>query len=829
MPFLAHRAGRPLAAVATVILVTTTAAWSQDAPVSVLPDIEVIGTTPLLGTGTPINKVPGNPQTLSEDAIERYPSNQLIDQLHSQLNSVTVVDVQNSTYQKDIRYRGFAASPLLGESQGIAVFQNGVRINEAFGDTVQWDLIPEPAIRSMNLVNNNPAFGLNALGGAIAIDMHDGFSFQGMEAEAHGGYWERWGTEMQAGWANENFAAYVAADRQNDGGWRNESQSELSRLYSDVAMAGDEFQINFNFTYADTDLIGNGPAPAELLAANRRAVFTTPDTTENEIFFFQGNGSYDVSDIASVQANAYFRRITRSTLNGDEIAGEQCDRGVLLATFAADGNLAGTVGNGGAVTLNPENYLCVEEDDPTLLIDQNGNAIAASAATPGAENTTSTQTMTYGGAIQEVIEDALFGLDNTFIFGTALDFSQTRFHNEQHVGSINLARAIVNTGSPILNVQGYTSAAAGGSLVAGEATPTQIKNTTASLGIYATDTLDVTDALSVMLAGRFNRTSSDTSDEFVYDAVRAGSLQSSSIFSRFNPAVGFTYAVEPLNSTVYGSAGENTRAPTPAELGCADPNAPCRFPNAFLSDPPLDQVVSRTFEAGARGAIPGLPNDLDVNWNFSVYTTTNFDDILFVSGGTGLGAGFFKNVGNTRRRGIEAGANGRWDRLGFYANYGFIEATFESEFTVASTNHPLAASLGGGQSIPVSKGDNIPGVPDHTLNLGVDYALTEDWVLGGTMVTRSGVYLRGDEGNLLPRTNGYTVFNTHTTYVLSDYVEVFGRIENLFDSNYETFGVLGEIGNDTPIYELPNGITNPRYLSPGQPFAAYVGVRIRLN
>ena len=828
MPLRAHRAGRPLAA-ATVFLVATTPAWSQDAPVSVLPDIEVIGTTPLLGTGTPVDKVPGNPQTLSEDEIERYPSNQLIDQLHSQLNSVTVVDVQNSTYQKDIRYRGFAASPLLGESQGIAVFQNGVRINEAFGDTVQWDLIPEPAIRSMNLVNNNPAFGLNALGGAIAIDMHDGFSFQGMEAEAHGGYWERWGTEMQAGWAGENFAAYVAADHQNDGGWRNASKSDLSRLYGDLAMAGDEFQINFNFTYADTDLIGNGPAPAEILEANRRAVFTTPDVTENEIFFFQGNGSYDINDTSSVQANAYYRRITRSTLNGDEIAGEECDAAALGATFAGDGNLAATVGNGAAVAAAPGDYLCVEEDDPTLLIDQFGNAVGAPATTPGAKNTTSTQTLTYGGAVQGVLEDTLLGMDNTLIFGTALDFSQTRFHNEQHVVSINLARAIVDTGSPILNLQGYTAAVAGGSLVAGQGTPTQIKNTTASLGIYATDTLDVTDDLSVMFAGRFNRTTSDTSDEFVYNVVRAGTLQSSSIFSRFNPALGFTYAVAPLGATVYGGASENTRAPTPAELGCSDPAAPCRFPNAFLSDPPLNQVVSRTFEAGVRGAIPGLPDDLDVNWNFSLYTTTNFDDILFVSAGTGLGAGFFKNVGDTRRRGIEASANGRWGRLGFYANYSFIEATFESEFTVASANHPMAASLGAGQSIPVSKGDNIPGVPDHTLNLGVDYALTEEWILGSTMVARSGVYLRGDEGNLLSRTNGYAVFNAHTTYALGDYVELFGRIENMFDFNYETFGVLGEVGNETPVYELPNGITDPRYLSPGQPFAAYVGVRIRLN
>ncbi len=32
---------------------------------------------------------------------------------------------------------------MLGTPQGLAVYQNGVRINEVFGDTVNWDLIPE--------------------------------------------------------------------------------------------------------------------------------------------------------------------------------------------------------------------------------------------------------------------------------------------------------------------------------------------------------------------------------------------------------------------------------------------------------------------------------------------------------------------------------------------------------------------------------------------------------------------------------------------------------------------------------------------------------------
>ncbi|MDP6951974.1 MAG: TonB-dependent receptor [Alphaproteobacteria bacterium] len=829
MPLQAHRAGRPLFATATAILVATAPAWAQDAPVSVLPDIEVIGTTPLAGTGTPIDKVPGNPQTLSEDAIERFPGMQLTDQLDRQMGSVAAVDVQNSTFQKDIRYRGFAASPLLGESQGIAVYQNGVRINEAFGDTVQWDLIPEPAIRNMALVNNNPVFGLNALGGAIAIDMHDGFSFQGVEGEAYGGYWERYGTEVQAGYAGENFGIYVAADHQSDDGWRNNSPSDLSRFYSDVGFQGDIFSVNFNFTYADTDMNGNGLSPTELLDQNRRAVFTWPDNTQNEIFFFQGDGSVDISDTASIQANTYFRRITRSTINGDEVEAAACDAAAVGATFAGDGNLAGTVGNGAAVAAAPAGFLCEEDDEAELLIDQDGNAIPVFASNYAAKNTSSTQTSTFGAAVQGVFENEWLGFENTFIVGTALDFSQTKFHNQQTLAALTLDRGFIEPANPILSLQKYEASLAGGDLEAGGATPTQIKNTSEAIGVYVSDTVDVTDQLTITAAARLNHIQTSTTDNFSYNAERLGNLNGEHSFTDVNPALGFTYNFPSVDTTLYGSFSRNMRAPTPAELGCADPAAPCRFPNAFVADPPLERIVAQTFEAGVRGAVPGLPEDLDINWNVGFYTTTNFDDIIFVSAGTGLAAGYFRNIKRTMRRGMEVGVNGRWGRLGWFANYSLTDAKYGSSFRVTSTNHPQAASSAGGRDIPVENGDDIPGIPDHTFNLGLDYALFDDFVIGSTLVARSGVYLRGDEGNFLPRTDPYAVVNAHAAYSLTDWVEVFARVENLFDTNYETFGVLGETGNEVPIYELPGGVTNPRFLSPGQPFAGYVGVRIRLN
>ena len=89
--------------------------------------------------------------------------------------SVDVQDVAGNPFQPDVSFRGFDASSVSGAPQGLAVYQNRMRINEAFGDTVNWDLTPMTAVRTIDVISNNPAFGLNALGGARSIQMKDGF------------------------------------------------------------------------------------------------------------------------------------------------------------------------------------------------------------------------------------------------------------------------------------------------------------------------------------------------------------------------------------------------------------------------------------------------------------------------------------------------------------------------------------------------------------------------------------------------------------------------------------------------------------------------------
>lgn len=161
-------------------------AWAQQA-VTTAP-VEIVGTTPLAGIGVPRLHLPTNVLSLDDRRLEEIESLNIAEQLQRQAPAVTINEIQGNPYQADLNYRGFTASPLLGTAQGLSIYVDGVRVNEPFGDTVNWDLIPHSAIAGIDLIpGSNPAFGLNTLGGALAIRTKSGFSHPGGKLELSGG------------------------------------------------------------------------------------------------------------------------------------------------------------------------------------------------------------------------------------------------------------------------------------------------------------------------------------------------------------------------------------------------------------------------------------------------------------------------------------------------------------------------------------------------------------------------------------------------------------------------------------------------------------------
>jgi outer membrane receptor for ferrienterochelin and colicin len=152
------------------------------------PTVEIIGTTPLPGIGVPINQVPANVQAATGAEIQKQKTLDLSEFLDNNLGSVTLNHGQNNPFQPDVNFRGLSASPLLGTPQGLSVFMDGVRINEPFGDVVNWDLVPQNAISTITLIpGSNPVFGLNTLGAALSVNTKSGFQYPGASASIYGG------------------------------------------------------------------------------------------------------------------------------------------------------------------------------------------------------------------------------------------------------------------------------------------------------------------------------------------------------------------------------------------------------------------------------------------------------------------------------------------------------------------------------------------------------------------------------------------------------------------------------------------------------------------
>ena len=877
----ARRASPRLAAACCVAAALAAPATAQDdagepAPAP-LPDIEVIGVTPLSGAGTPIDRVPYNVQVTASGEFESETRGTVYDFFDTAFAGASAADVQNNPYQKNFTYRGFVAGPLLGESVGIAAFLDGVRINDPFGDVVQADLFPEMAIERLELGNSDPAFGFNALGGALVLRTYDGTSFQGAEATQSFGSFGRLRTTLRTGSEQGSWSAFAAFQRDREDGWRDASPSRLNRFFADVGHEGETAGMHISLSLADTDLIGNGLTPVELYEVDNTANFTTPDRTQNRNLLIAARGDIAVGDSIVIEGNVYFRRLRRHTLNGDEVDAETCDdSGEYVcregdeddddddddeAAGDDDDNRNGHAardddddedddgnGNGNAAENGDGDH---DDEDELMIVDTAGNPIASfmpESGAYGALNTSATHTTAFGAGLQASIDRPLGGMDNLFVIGGGVDVGRTRFRSESEVGELLDSRGVVGRPSPrhvggILKFpdldddeelfcdEDGTDAAIvidGKGYCEDDAAPVRLVAENRYFRAFVSDTLYATDDLTLTGSVAANYATVKLTDESLFLGTPGNALDGDHDFFSMNPAVGAAWAIPGLESpvTLYGGFRQGSRAPSPAELSCADPDDPCNLPNAFVADPPLEQVISRTFEAGLRGSLDGLALD----WSASAFRATNSDDIVFISAGTGLSSGYFDNVGETRRQGFELSLDGEAGWFDWFVNYAYLEATFQTNFRVFAENHPMAVD----DEIPVETGDRIPGIPAHSLGAGFGIGPVDGMRIAPSLIYRSGVYLRGDEGNLAPRTEAYTVANLDASYRVDDWLELFARVENLFDRRYETFGVFGESGCEVPIRELPcpggrGGITNPRFISPGQPRAAMAGVRILLN
>ncbi len=755
-------------------------AHAQTAPgagkVIELPTIEIVQTTPLTGSGIDIAKVPAHDSVVTQGDIARRNSPNIEDTIQQNVPGAILSNQAGSPFQLDLEYRGFVASPISGTPQGLAVYQNGVRINEAFGDIVNWDFLPPMAIRDIDVLPNNPAFGLNALGGAVSVTMKNGFTNPGGTFDVHGGSFGRIDSSLEYGKQVGQWASYFVIEGLREDGWRDFSKSELLRGYGDIGYKGELAEIHLSFTGADNTIGADGTTPVDLLRQRYASVYTTPQTSENQLAFLNLQGVVTPSSTLSIQSNLYFRHYNQFHVDGNTTDVQPCGPrgGVGFLCF----------GNGSTPALGP-----------------NGSQLAdlSNGSQLGEIDRTHINTNSLGGTVQGTSTEKFLDHTNQFSVGASVDRGWTRFGGDSELGIIQPNLFVSGLGQFIDQPLGT-----------GGVSPVSIGATNTYIGVYALDTFDVSSRLSITGGGRFNSAEINLNDRL------GGSASGQNDFLRFNPVVGATYKLTP-EVTTYAGYSEANRAPTPLELGCAAPVNPCILQNFLISDPPLKQVVARTVEAGFRGE-HDLPADWGhVSWSLGGFRTENSDDILNIPS-TVSGFGYFQNVGKTLRQGVEADVHYRLDRLTAYVGYSFVDAMFRTPLTLSSPDNPLSDDDG---NISVRKGDHVPGIPQHRVKLGFDYGVTDKWTVGADALLASGQYLVGDASNQNAKLPGYGVVNLRTSYKVTDNIQVYGLVENLFDKRYSTFGTFFE----TDAISFLN-VTNPRSLNPASPLAAYGGLKV---
>ena len=745
-------------------------------------ETDAAGEQPILVTAPGAGMDSDDALGLSRADLARSGQPDLIGALTRQLPGVTVQDAQGNPWQPVLVYRGQTASGAQGQAQGLAAYLDGARFNLPCGDTVSLDLVPDAALRSVELLDSSPVYGLNALGGALVLETATGRSDPGLTGSASYGAYGAHDVSLAAGGAAGRWSGFAAVQLRGENGWRDFSSSRLASGYLDAGYDGAAAGLHAKAILASTGLSGNGASPEELLAVRRSAVFTHPDRTENRFARFSLHPWADLSPTTRLQAAFYAQWQRSRALNGDAADIEACEDepGLLCLETESEG-----------------------EEESQVLTDRLGRPIRALADDPtyAVFNRGALRSRAFGVLAQITDRRPLLGGSNVLTIGTSLDHGRSAFAASTTLGTLDDTRGVQDAGPVIAQADNAIA-------------PVSVITRNLYAGFFAAETLPLGPNLRLEAGLRFNLAAIKLEDQI------GTALDGRHQFTRLNPGLELDWDAAPGLSLRAGYA-ETNRAPTPAELSCADPEAPCSLANFFVADPPLRQVVARTWELGAAGR--STAGGWRLEWLASAYRADSRDEIRRVAAGV-RGRAYFQNLGDARRQGIELSFTGTRGGLRVGANYAFSDATNRSLVRMAAHANPAADADG---AITVRPGDRLPGVPRHIANLNLDYAgKAGSWrrfSVGGTLAARSGQILLGDESNRAAPVPGYVVVDLRGRIELLREVALFGEVRNVLNRRYATFGTFGEIG-EVALAEAPNA-ASPRFLGPGAPRRWTIGIR----
>ena len=735
--------------------------------------IDVYSSSPLPSIGLPKSMVPANIQTINSNELDAQSGVSIADFMVNNLQGVTVNEVGGNPFQLELNFRGYNATPISGNPQGLSVYIDGIRANQPFSNTVLWDLIPNFSISNMQMVaGSNPVYGLNTLGGAMSMQTKSGQNFKKEVVDVSAGSWARNTSVVEVGGvlADSNMDYYIGFEHFNENGWRKFSPSHVNQIFGKLGFESEMSRYEVTYTGAHNLLIGNGLTPKDLLGAERDGIHTLEDETKNEYSQLALNMSHFFNEESMIAGNIYYKRSDRATYNGD-LNDDYCNS---------------TRGDADECSVESLAAYDADNDDTNLY--------------EGVLNRTNTLQDAFGINLQTTFDQDWYDRRNQIIVGVSAEYSQIKFkQTEQEVKTLALNGFFGG------DLQGIEQA-------------TGLTGKTKTYGAFVTNTHSLNDRLNINTAIRYNHVQVDNRDTFNGPGSSA-SLTGKHHFERFNPSIGVTFQPNEILST-YASYSESSRAPTSIELGCANPAQPCNLPTQMADDPPLNQVVAKTLEGGVSGKVTK-----DTSWNMSIYHAINHDDILFVYANASNGLGYFTNVDETTRKGLDVGVSTKFNKLSLNFNYGFVMAQYGTNFTLVSEVNSSASD----DVIQVSDGDYLPNIPKHHLKIRADYEIKPRWNIGATLTAFTESYMMGNEnqqhdssGGLQGEIPGYAVVNLDSQYNFHDNWELHAKVINLFDQDYYSGGRLAQTSVQTDrSFGDERSVAS---LIPGAPRAGWVGI-----
>jgi len=769
---------------------TVNRAVLADPPVQQLHEVKVVAIAPLAGFDVPVLQIPLNVQSAQADDVRQIHGQSLTELLQRNFQGVSMTQSQGNPWQGNLYFHGFTLSPLLGSPAGISVYMDGVRQNEPFAETMNWEAIPDFAIRDVELVpGSNPLYGLNTLAGALLLTSKSGFSDPGGSLDTSGGSWGRIQTDADFGAHSRTLGIYVGASNSYESGWRDYSPSRVQQAFVRGDWRPDEnTSVTLSYTGAHGRLSGTQSLPVEWVKTPQ-AGYTWPDHFNDNINAFNLLGSRQLGSNWAVQANAYLRISQSRSFNSNTNNFSRYGAGVNGPLgYAANGPYdTASIGQFYYSGLSP----AYDPNHPMATINN----------VPASNVLGNVHTRGYGGSIQAVDSGSLFGRGNQFTVGISLDAGESAF--SQYAQPAYFPLNVAQRGDAV------------GLLPFGPDPITYAGTSNRSNGIYFMDVLSLPGRVHLSVGGRYNYSRLAVSDRSGHEPA----INGQQTFHRFNPTLGATWAIS-SSFGAYLNYDEGMRTPTPIEFECADPAAPCTLPNDFTGDPPLKPVVVHTISGGLRGRFA----DSQLRWNVSPYYSQVSNDILTIYTG-GSSQGYFANIPKTLRKGVDMGLGGQLGLLEWQASYSYVSATYGAPFEEQSVTN---SSADGSGVIQVRRGDHIPGVPANLFNLSGEYHLTDRWSFGSNVRAYSGQYAVGDENNQdrhgkLP---GYAVVALDLHYRASRRLALFARIDNLFNRHYVMNGQLSDNVFDTPnrLIDLTTSGKSTLFVAPGEPRAYLVGL-----